>query len=149
MSSPLRAQRSIDYRSESVECLFTEMDVHGGDGHPFPPISSTCHIVRSSVCYYQNTMISSPSITKKSGKNSGGFVLPFTLVLPFVFAAIHSFEGPSWGMSSTGVQRGGCLRALASAIEDDKEVGLAVGGWYHAHRDRDMVVGSGLGMRLC
>ena len=33
-----------------------------------------------------------------------------------------SFEGPSWGLSSTGVQRGGCLRALASAIEADKEV---------------------------
>ncbi|CBJ33263.1 Aldehyde dehydrogenase [Ectocarpus siliculosus] len=38
-----------------------------------------------------------------------------------VKAARACFEGPSWGMSSTGVQRGGCLRALASAIEDDKE----------------------------
>lgn len=35
---------------------------------------------------------------------------------------IPSFEGSSWGMSSTGAQRGECLRALASAIEADKEV---------------------------
>ncbi|CAM9627093.1 unnamed protein product [Ascophyllum nodosum] len=36
-------------------------------------------------------------------------------------AARDCFNGPRWGLSSTGAQRGECLRALASAIEADKE----------------------------
>ena len=33
-----------------------------------------------------------------------------------------SFDGPDWGMSSSGARRGSCLRALASAVEADKQV---------------------------
>lgn len=35
---------------------------------------------------------------------------------------VVSFEGPEWGFKSTGPQRAACLRAMAKAIEDDKDV---------------------------
>eukprot|EP00904_Undaria_pinnatifida_P003514 jgi/Undpi1/13163/HiC_scaffold_8.g02825.m1 len=38
-----------------------------------------------------------------------------------VKAARACFDGPDWGMSSSGARRGSCLRALASAVEADKQ----------------------------
>ncbi|CAN0270524.1 unnamed protein product [Pylaiella littoralis] len=38
-----------------------------------------------------------------------------------VAAARACFEGPEWGFKSTGPQRAACLRAMAKAIEDDKD----------------------------
>ena len=38
------------------------------------------------------------------------------------FCCCLSFDGPDWGMSSSGARRGSCLRALASAVEADKQV---------------------------
>lgn len=35
---------------------------------------------------------------------------------------MRSFEGPDWGFNSTGAKRATCLRALAQAVEDDKDV---------------------------
>lgn len=34
----------------------------------------------------------------------------------------NSFDGPTWGSSSSGAQRATCLKALASAIEEDNQV---------------------------
>ena len=34
----------------------------------------------------------------------------------------YSFEGPDWGLKSTGAQRAACLRALGKAVGDDRDV---------------------------
>lgn len=74
-------------------------------------------------------------------------VFCFLLFFYFVSRRVKSFEGPHWGMKSTGLQRAKCLRALGKAIEDDKDVsdngnmtGTAFGNWaYHSYLEITMM----------
>lgn len=53
----------------------------------------------------------------------------FSFFTPSIFDH-NSFEGPDWGFNSSGAQRAGYLRAIAQAIEDDKDVSLSLNHSY-------------------
>lgn len=51
--------------------------------------------------------------------------LDHTLARVRLVALCCSFEGPEWGINSTGAKRAACLRALSTAVEADMQVRIA------------------------